>query len=317
MMALTLEDISAATLAASLLMYLLLDGTDLGVGMLLFFFRDGDARRRLTMTILPIWDANETWLVLFAGGTLALFPALYSALFSAIYLPLFIMLLALIGRAVALEYRSHVNQRWHRYLDAIHIASSLIATFLQGALAGLVISGNVDSGPFGWLALYPALCGCGLIAACLLSGCCWIQWRVKGPEVVLAQLLAWLFLVLTLALVTVINLLDSAPLLHAWQRLPGKIVLMIMALTLAALLLSMYRQRPILSLMLVLTLFTLSWTLLLTGLYPWLLPGKFTIQQAAAAPATQWFLLGGYGVILPITLAYNSWAFWIFRARVS
>jgi cytochrome d ubiquinol oxidase subunit II len=314
--ALSLADISAATLAVSLLLYLLLDGTDLGVGMLLFCFRNADSRRRLTATILPIWDANETWLVLLAGGMLALFPVAYSTLFSAIYLPLFIMLLALVMRAVALEYRGHVNQRWHRALDKLHQLSSLIAAFIQGALVGLVVSGQTESGPFAWLSLYPALCGLGLIAAYLLCGCCWIQWRIRGPEVVLAHHLAWLFLVLSLALLVAINMLDNRALLQAWQRLPGRIVLLLMLLTLAALLIAMVRRRPMLALMLALSLITLCWGLLIIGLYPWILPGKLTIQQAAAAPATQLFLLSGYALILPVTLAYNSWAFWVFRAKV-
>lgn len=316
MIALTLDDISAATLAVSLLMYLLLDGTDLGVGMLLFFFRDGEARRKLSLSILPIWDANETWLVLLAGGMLALFPLLYSTLFSAIYLPLFIMLLALVGRAVALEYRGHVNRRWHRYLDLAHGVSSLIAAFIQGALMGLVITGRTQEGPFSWLTLYPALCGFGLMAAYLLCGCCWIMWRISGPEPVFAHQLAWLFLVLSLTLMVAINLLENSALLQAWQRVPGKVLMLMMALTLIALLRALYRERPILSLALVLTLITLCWALLIVGLYPWLLPGQLTIPQAAAAPATQRFLLGGYALILPLTLAYNSWAFWVFRAKV-
>ncbi|AIX73902.1 cytochrome d ubiquinol oxidase subunit II [Pantoea sp. PSNIH4] len=312
----TLADISAATLAFSLLMYLLLDGTDLGVGMLLFFFRGGEARRRLTATILPIWDANETWLVLLAGGLLALFPVAWSVLFSAVYLPLFIMLMALVMRAVAVEYRGHVDARWHRTLDITHILSSLIAAFTQGALAGVVIGGRFQEGAFSWLTLYPVLCGFGLIAACLLCGCCWIQWRVKGPEIVLAHHLAWLFLVLSLALLIGINLLDSRPFLQAWQRVPGKILLLMLLLAFVALLAAMRYRRPMLSLMLALSLVTLCWGLLIAGLWPWLLPGKLTIQQAAAAPATQIFLLSGYAVVLPVTLAYNSWAFWVFRARV-
>lgn len=312
----TLADLSAATLALSLLLYLLLDGTDLGVGMLLFFFRDGESRRRLTATILPIWDANETWLVLLAGGLLALFPLAWSLLFNAIYLPLFIMLLALVMRAVAVEYRGHVDARWHHALDMTHIVSSLIATFTQGALAGVVISGDLQAGAFGWLSLYPALCGCGLIAACLLCGCCWIQWRVKGTEIVLAHHLGWLFLVLSLALLIAINLLDSRPFLQAWQRLPGKILLILLLPALIALLAAMRYRRPVLSLMLALSLVTLCWGALIAGLWPWLLPGQLTIQQAAAAPATQIFLLSGYAAILPVTLAYNSWAFWVFRARV-
>ncbi|QHM75666.1 Cytochrome bd-II ubiquinol oxidase subunit 2 [Mixta theicola] len=316
MIALSLADISAATLAVSLLLYLLLDGTDLGVGMLLFCFRDADSRRRLTATILPIWDANETWLVLLAGGMLALFPLAYSSLFSAIYLPLFIMLLALVLRAVALEYRGHVAPRWHRTLDNLHQLSSLVAAFMQGALAGLVVGNQTQAGPFAWLTLYPALCGFGLIAAYLLCGCCWIQWRVRGPEIRLAHHLAWLFLVLSLSLLAAINLLDSRALLQAWQRPPGRIALLLMLLTLAGLLFAMARRRPVLALMLSLSLITLCWGLLIIGLYPWLLPGRLTIQQAAAAPATQLFLLGGYALILPVTLAYNSWAFWVFRARV-
>ncbi|WES67430.1 cytochrome d ubiquinol oxidase subunit II [Superficieibacter sp. HKU1] len=174
------ELLSASLLAFTLLMYVALDGTDLGTGMLFALFHDDDDRRRMAASILPLWDANETWLVLFAAGLIALFPAVYAVIFSALYLPVFIMVLALLVRAVALEYRSHASASMRRRLDRVHIIASTLAAFTQGAMAGCLLDPNARATTFTWLHPIPLLGGCLFIGGYCLAGCLWLRWRLGG-----------------------------------------------------------------------------------------------------------------------------------------
>lgn len=174
------ELLSASLLAFTLLMYVALDGTDLGTGMLFALFHDDDDRRRMAASILPIWDANETWLVLFAAGLIALFPAIYADIFTALYLPVFIMVLALLLRAVALEYRSHASASTRQLLDIVHIIASTVAAFTQGAMAGCLLDPQAQATAFTWLHPIPLLGGCIFIGGYCLAGCLWLRWRLGG-----------------------------------------------------------------------------------------------------------------------------------------
>lgn len=307
--------LSACVLAFSLLMYMMLDGADLGVGMLLAWFPEEDDRRRLTASVLPVWDANETWLVLLAGGMLALFPQAYSWLLTALYIPLFAMLLALFARAVALEYRSHASARVREYLDAILIWSSALAAFFQGAMAGCVLEGVTPASALAWFAPVPFLSGCGVMAGYLLLGCCWVRWRLQGEAGEWASLLACLFLVALLVVMVALSLLLPGVFLHGWRLTPGKcLVVLAMALVIALPFL-LHSQRLMLPLLAALLLLSCWLGLQLVACWPWLIPGVITLHKAAS-PQTQAFVLWGIAVLIPVTLAYNSWAFWIFRGKV-
>ncbi|UJD92328.1 cytochrome d ubiquinol oxidase subunit II (plasmid) [Rahnella aquatilis] len=311
-----LADLSAAMLLFSLLMYLMLDGTDLGAGMLLIFFNDEKQKRSIVKSMLPIWDANETWLVLLAGGLFALFPAAYARLFSALYIPVFVMLLSLILRALALEYRETVSGRIRTWLDKLLPASSALAAYCQGICAGLVVSGNIAAGAYSWLGLYPMLSGIGLICAYMLLGCGWIRWRVAEKKEKRTLRLTRYFLLLSLGLFLIIQCMNPAPWQQVWQLAWGKgLILLIVLLWLFSLLalqkLSPFRQLAV-------TLILLAAIVIQTGIgiYPELIPGEVNLHRVASGGITQAFLLTGIAFIIPITLLYHSWAFWVFRGKI-
>jgi Cytochrome bd-type quinol oxidase, subunit 2 len=173
-----LVELSAVLLLFALLMYLALDGTDSGVGMLLYSFDQPQERQWMVHSLLPLWDANETWLVLLAGGMLALFPPLYSLLLQTLKVPLFLFLLALFLRGLALAYRGQPGETGRRWLDRLLMVSSLLAAFLPGWMSGLMLVSRPPSGIVIDFSLVPLLCGLGLVAVDLLLGCCWLCWRI-------------------------------------------------------------------------------------------------------------------------------------------
>lgn len=308
-----MADLSAALLLFSLLMYLALDGTDLGTGMLFYCFDQPQQRQWMAHTLLPVWDANETWLVLLAGGMLALFPPLYSLLLHTLLLPLMLFLLALFLRALALAYRAQVHTTFQRWLDRLMIVSSLLAAFLPGWISGVILVSRPPVGIVPDLSLTPLLCGVGLVAIDIVMGCCWLCWRLGEPLVERARTLCTLWWTLALACFVAVLLLEPALWQQSWQRWPGKILLSVLPLLWLAQLVALWREAMVTLLMLTLLTIGVVVGALACGLYPWLLPGQLAIQQQAASPVTQGFVLTGMVILLPLTLLYHSWSFWVFK----
>ncbi|HSX70985.1 MAG TPA: cytochrome d ubiquinol oxidase subunit II, partial [Pseudomonas sp.] len=184
-MTLDLPLIWAGVIAFGIFMYVVMDGFDLGIGILYPFFRDKDERDAMMNTVAPIWDGNETWLVLGGAGLFAAFPLAYSVVLTALYLPLVIMLIALIFRGVAFEFRFKAKRT--RYVwDAAFIGGSIVATFAQGVVLGAFIEGlKVENrqfvgGAFDWLAPFPLFCGAGLVAGYAMLGCAWLLMKTEG-----------------------------------------------------------------------------------------------------------------------------------------
>lgn len=308
-----MADLSALIICLSLLLYLLLDGTDLGVGMLFCWFHDEEQRELMTHSILPVWDANETWLVLAAGALLALFPPVYALLFSQLSVPLFAMLLALLVRAMALEYRAQSSSQLRHWLDRVMAGSSALATFIQGWCAGMIISAQPQTGLPDGLSLVPLISGAGLMAINSLLACCWIGWRIGDWVQPLAAAQSWLWWLLALMIFLVECYLNADIWQQSWQRLPGKIAVVAIILLWIALPLSLWRARPLFPLILTLMLIGAVFTGLLCGLYPWLVPHQFSIGESASSPVTQGFVLVGAAIAMPLTLLYHSWSFWVER----
>ncbi|KGD79126.1 cytochrome d ubiquinol oxidase subunit II [Pantoea vagans] len=308
-----MADLSALIICLSLLLYLLLDGTDLGVGMLFCWFHDDEQRELMTHSILPVWDANETWLVLAAGALLALFPPVYALLFSQLSVPLFVMLLALLVRAMALEYRAQSSSQLRHWLDRVMAGSSALATFIQGWCAGMIISAQPQTGLPDGLSLVPLISGAGLMAINSLLACCWIGWRIGDRVQPLAAAQSWLWWLLALIIFLVECYLNADIWQQSWQRLPGKIAIVAIILLWIALPLALWRSRPLLQLILTLMLIGAVFTCLLCGLYPWLVPHQFSISESASSPVTQGFVLVGAAIAMPLTLLYHSWSFWVER----
>ncbi|KAA5932299.1 cytochrome d ubiquinol oxidase subunit II [Pantoea sp. Bo_2] len=308
-----MADLSALIICLSLLLYLLLDGTDLGVGMLFCWFHAEEQRELMTQSILPVWDANETWLVLAAGGLLALFPPVYALLFSQLSVPLFAMLLALLVRAMALEYRARSSSQLRHWLDRIMAGSSALATFIQGWCAGMIISAQPQTGLPDGLSLVPLISGAGLMAINSLLACCWIGWRIGDRVQPLAAVQSWLWWLLALMIFLVECYLNADIWQQSWQRPPGKIAAAAIVTLWIALPLALWRARPLCQLILTLMLIGAVFTGLLCGLYPWLVPHQFSISESASSPVTQSFVLVGAAIAMPLTLLYHSWSFWVER----
>ncbi|NIY46682.1 cytochrome d ubiquinol oxidase subunit II [Cedecea colo] len=311
-----LASLSAATLLFSLLMYLMLDGTDLGVGMLFLCIKGEEPRRRMAHSMLPIWDANETWLVLLAGGTLALFPAVYAGALSLLYIPVFLLLLSLILRAMALEYRDKASKRVRAFLDLVLPLASCLAAFSQGFCAGTLVSRFLSNDAVQGFSIFPVLCGLGLTSGYLLLGCGWIRWRIGQPVEKQAARLSGYFFLLCCGLCIAVMLLEPLPWRQAWQYAAGKTLSVIILLLLFAMIIVLKRGQGLLQLIVTLALMTTIVLLLAAGFY-WLSANNLiSLTAAASSKTTQLVILVGSAVVIPLTLAYHSWVFWLFRGKV-
>lgn len=319
--------LSAAALAFSVMNYVLLDGTDLGVGVLMGVTRCSRQRRTMAVTILPIWDANETWLVLGGGGLLALFPLAYAILLPALYLPFILMFLALILRVVALEFRDYApNAAIKRAVDGLLMCGSVLAGATQGVVLGTLVQGIPEQGGqysgdgSEWRGVFPLFCGAVLVVGYTWLGACWLYWRTEDDlqrrSAFQAKALAWATVLLLIVLVAWTATLDT----RYAQRLADWRVWMPAGTLLVALLIGFvlgFRSRlHALPLFAALGVFVLAFALMIMALYPLIVPPHLTLQAAASSPTSQTFMLIGFAVLIPVTLIYNTYGFRVFSGKV-
>jgi cytochrome d ubiquinol oxidase subunit II len=318
----------AAIIVVGVVMYVLLDGFDLGVGIL-FPFLPTDQDRDLAMnSVAPIWDGNETWLVLGGAGLLAAFPLAYAVILPGTYLPLIVMLLGLIFRGVAFEFRfkAQTSRRWW---DRAFCYGSLAATIAQGLVLGAFIQGfavenrQFAGGMFDWLSPFTLLTGAALVSGYALLGATWLIMKTEGPLQDRCYALARGLLLVVLAFIASVSL--WTPLLHPaiadrWFTWPNLLYLspvpVITALVALAQWLALAREREVLPFVLSLALFLLSFLGLGISLWPNVIPPDISIWEAAAPPETQLFILIGTAILLPIILAYTGFTYFIFRGKV-
>ena len=328
-MSIDLPLIWAGVIAFGIFMYVVMDGFDLGIGILYPFFRDKDERDAMMNTVAPIWDGNETWLVLGGAGLFAAFPLAYSVVLTALYLPLLIMLIALIFRGVAFEFRFKAKRTRHVW-DAAFIWGSIVATFAQGVVLGAFIEGikvenrQFAGGAFDWLAPFPLFCGLGLIVAYGLLGCTWLIMKTEGR---LQRRMHALARPLTLTLLAVIGILSLwTPLAHEaiarrWFSLPNLVwflpVPLLVLLSVRALLRSVANNDHARPFLLTLALIFLGYSGLIISLWPNIIPPAITLHDAAAPPQSQGFALVGALLIVPVILGYTAWSYYVFRGKVS
>lgn len=321
-----LPDMAAAAIAFTLITYVVLDGTDLGVGMLCAVRQCPRERQIMVNSILPIWDGNETWLVLGGGGLLALFPAAYSIIFSALYIPVITMLLALVFRAVALEFRADASLPMKRWLDRALAAGSLTATLCQGLIMGSVLQGiGNDKSRFTgdgweWLSGFPLACGLVLVFSYALLGSCWLVWRTEGPLQTAAKdqarLLGWLMLVGMFAIVFWTCALNPAYRLRLTDLRFALPLLVVQGLLIIGFRRAFFSRHEFLPLFASLGWFAMAFVTAIIAMYPLIVPASLTIQEASSPPLSQVFMLAGFAVLVPATLAYNTYGFWVFRGKV-
>ncbi|SDO95436.1 cytochrome bd-I ubiquinol oxidase subunit 2 apoprotein [Pseudomonas arsenicoxydans] len=319
--------LSAAALAFSVMNYVLLDGTDLGVGVLMGLTRCGEDRRAMAVTILPIWDANETWLVLGGGGLLALFPLAYAILLPALYLPFILMFLALILRAVALEFRDYApTDAIKRAVDGLLLCGSLLAGATQGIVLGTLVqgvpnnAGQYNGNGVEWLNVFPLFCGAVLVVGYTWLGACWLYWRTVGElqrrSALQAKILGLVTVALLIVLVAWTATLDTryAQRLAQWRVwMPAVILLMTLLIGFA---LGFRSRRQSLPLIGALGVFVLAFALMIGVLFPMIVPPQLTLQAAASGPNSQMFMLVGFAVLIPVTLIYNTYGFSVFSGKV-
>ncbi|MGH8355331.1 MAG: cytochrome d ubiquinol oxidase subunit II [Pseudomonas sp.] len=318
----------AAIIAFGIFMYVVMDGFDLGIGILFPFIRDQAERDLMMNSVAPIWDGNETWLVLGGAGLFAAFPLAYSVVLTALYLPLTLMLIALIFRGVAFEFRFKAKRT--RYLwDAAFIGGSVVATFTQGLVLGAFIDGlpvanrAYAGGPFDWLAPFPLFTGAALLVGYAMLGCGWLILKTEGRlQRQMFQLMLPLActLLLSIAIVSLWTPLAHAAIARRWFSLPNLLfffpVPLLVALTLLALVRAVLRRREVQPFVLTLVLIALSYLGLAISLWPNIVPPALSIWEAAAPAKSQAFTLVGVLVMLPIILIYTAHNYYVFRGKI-
>ncbi|MEE9101032.1 MULTISPECIES: cytochrome d ubiquinol oxidase subunit II [Pseudomonas] len=328
-MGIDLPLIWAIIIIFGIMMYVVMDGFDLGIGMLYPFFKDEGDRDVMMNTVAPVWDGNETWLVLGGAALFGAFPVAYSAVLSALYLPLILMLVGLIFRGVAFEFRFKARPNKRHLWDKSFIAGSLVATFFQGVALGAFIEGipvenrAFAGGALDWLAPFPLFCGLGLVVAYSLLGCTWLIMKTEGR---LQERMHDLAKPLALVLLAVIGIVSLwTPLAHEeiaqrWFSLPNLFwflpVPLLVLVTLYNLLRSVASNDHVKPFVLTLVLIFLGYSGLGISLWPNIVPPSLSIWDAAAPPQSQGFMLVGALFIIPFILGYTAWSYYVFRGKV-
>lgn len=318
----------AGIIGFAIVAYVVMDGFDLGIGILFPLFKVGPARDTAMNSIAPVWDGNETWLVLGGGGLLAAFPLAYAIILPALYAPLIAMLLGLVLRGVAFEFRW--RDPAHRPLwDVAFTLGSCVATFAQGVALGALLQGitvtgrSYGGGWWEWLSPFSLLTGAGLVVGYALLGACWLNWKTEGG---LQDQVVGYAGKLGIALLIMIGLISLAtltlePQYHTrWLSYPG--VLATAQVPLATLIVTalFYRslklRKDIQPFLWALALFGLCLLGLGISIWPNVIPARVSIWAAAAPHRSQVFMLVGASVLVPVILAYTAWAYWVFRGKV-
>jgi cytochrome d ubiquinol oxidase subunit II len=317
----------AGIIGSAVALYVILDGFDLGIGMLFPFAKDDHERDQMMASIAPFWDGNETWLVMGGAGLLVAFPMAYSILMPALYLPVIVMLLALVFRGVAFEFREMGTNKalW----NVAFAGGSAIAGFSQGVvLAGLIQGIKVENnafagGPFDWATPFALLCGLGVMAGYALLGATWLVMKTHGPvaDRARAQAIVLLYAVLGfMAAVSVWTPLQFPRISARWFSMPNFLYLwpipLITALTALVAWIALRMEHDTAPFIATIVLFLLGYLGLVISSFPYLVPPALTIWQTAAAPASQTFMLVGTVVLLPLTLAYTVYVYWLFRGKI-
>jgi cytochrome bd ubiquinol oxidase subunit II len=329
MTAIDLATIWAFIIAFAVFVYIVMDGFDLGLGILFPLFPAKADRDVIMNTVAPVWDGNETWLVLGGGGLMAAFPLAYAVLMPALYTPMIAMLIGLIFRGVAFEFRWRTTQRDRNRWDIAFAGGSLLATLAQGIALGAILQGvhvegrHYAGGWWDWLTPFSILTGLALVVGYALLGATWLVLKTEGGLRDKAYHLSWFLLFAMLGAIGMVSV--ATPFLHIqyterWFTWPNMILTAPVPIAVAAvaalLLRSLANKRDSQPFFLSLALFALSYAGLGISMYPFIVPQSITIWQAASPASSQLFMLVGVAVLIPLILGYTSWAYWVFRGKV-
>ncbi|MGD9508572.1 MAG: cytochrome d ubiquinol oxidase subunit II [Geminicoccaceae bacterium] len=326
-MELDLPLVWAGIIAIGVIMYVIMDGFDLGIGILFPFARSDGDRDIMMNSVAPIWDGNETWLVLGGTSLFAAFPIAYAVLLPAFYLPLLVMLLALVFRGVAFEFRfkSRRNRHWW---DRSFAIGSMAATFSQGVVLGAFIRGvevadrAYAGSALAWLTPFSLFCGLALMAGYVMLGAGWLIGKTQGTlqDWAYARMRqAGLYTLVAVAIVSMWTPLLHPEIAQRWFSWPNIVYLapvpLLVALVAWLLHRALERRAHWTPFLLTLALFLLSYAGLAISLFPYVIPPDITIWDAASPRSTQLFLLVGTVILLPIILTYTAYNYWVFRGK--
>jgi len=327
-MALDLVPVWTAILALSVFMYVLLDGFDLGVGILSRWAPHDHARDLIMASVAPIWDGNETWLVMGGIGLFAAFPTAFAIIFPALYFPVLAMLLGLLFRGVAFEFRAAAHAS-RKLWDHAFFWGSLVATFAQGCVLGQFVLGFQVKGRqyagtvFDWIHPFVLAVAVGLICGYVLLGATWLVMKTEGELQAWARRVSRWALFGVLAFIAMVSI--WTPLLHEhiarrWFSWPNVAWLSPMPLLTALLAWwlwrSLVRRRDAAPFIAAMGLFLMCYLGLAISLFPYIVPHAITLWEAAGAPQSQAFLLIGTLFLIPIIFTYIGWSYWVFRGKV-
>ena len=318
----------AGLIAFAVLAYVIFDGFDLGVGILFPFLERDHDRDQAMNSVAPVWDGNETWLVLGGGGLMAAFPLAYAVVMPALYAPITAMLLGLVFRGVAFEFRWR-TERGKFLWDWAFAGGSLIATLAQGIALGALVQGIPVSdrvyagGWWDWLTLFSLLTGIALVVGYALLGATWLILKTTGEVQRAARRFAWITALGTLALIGVVSLwtpLMNTQFMTRWFTWPAILYTAPVPIFVAASALLLFNglrtgqeRTPFFA---AIALFVLCYIGLGISFYPYIVPPTVTIWSAAAPKESLEFLLVGAVVLIPLILAYTAWSYWVFRGKV-
>jgi cytochrome d ubiquinol oxidase subunit II len=316
-----------AIIGFAIFAYVVMDGFDLGIGILFPGFAVGEERDQAMNSIAPVWDGNETWLVLGGGGLFAVFPLAYAIILPATYPLMIAMLLGLVFRGVAFEFRWR-DPRHRPVWDLAFTVGSTTAALAQGITLGAILQGiRVEyeayaGGWLDWLSPFSLLTGVAVVIGYALLGATWLIWKTEGTSQAHARRVAFWLGLATLAALAAVS--AATPFLEygywrRWFAMPGVLltaqVPVLVIICAATFFWSLRRKSELLPFAMSLVLFLLGFVGLGISMFPYVVPPAVTIWDAAAPRESQVFMLVGSVVIIPVILAYTTWAYWIFRGK--
>lgn len=318
-------------IATAVFLYVFLDGFDLGIGIIFPFAPSDKCRDRMMNSIAPFWDGNETWLVMGGGGLFAAFPLAYAILMPAFYIPIIAMLLGLIMRGVAFEFRFKASEKTKHFWDYIFHFGSLAAAFFQGSILGAFVQGvgvdarNFSGSPFDWASSFSIMTGIALIFGYALLGSTWLimktedvtqSWSRKVASYVLV------FVAIFMVLVSAIMPLLNERVKEFWFSAPNIYYLSSLPLITTFLLFVLWRdlknyKREYRPFLISIGIFLMGYLGMAISIYPWIIPFQYDIWQAAASPEGLSLMLVGVLPLLPIILGYTGYCYYVFRGKAS
>lgn len=318
----------AGLIAFAVLTYVVLDGFDLGIGILFPFARSEHDRDMMMNSVAPVWDGNETWLVLGGGGLFAVFPLAYAVIMPALYMPITLMLLGLVFRGVSFEYRWRTT-RGKGIWDIAFFGGSVIAALCQGIALGALVQGievtgrAYSGGWFDWLTPFSILTGIGVVVGYALLGATWLVLKTENDIHVQMRKASWWLGAATLVLIGVISIatpFQDPVYFERWFNLPGSLWTMSVPLLMMGLAWKFFTglndQKDMQPFLCALGFFVVSFIGIGVSFYPMMVPPSLTIWQVAAPDSSLAFALVGALVLVPLILAYTAYAYWVFRGKM-